>query len=230
MKGGYTKTQHQGIEAEIRDQLFAQISTFGEGEIFSKSDLDLTSEQETVFNGMKSFDYIQISSDQFVSIVETDFLRRLPHIKHLLDSYINRHNCKLRETGDRTAWRMRMKMWEPIKGYRFYSSSKTDVLSFSHMKIQFTKAPEWVFDEDIIGPVAMSLIDTCIEKDAVREATEWARTRSSWREEVSEARDQIISLTQNEIFAIEDPDRFPDFKPDMQAAIDHADLILKTKQ
>lgn len=145
--GGYPTPEDDGLNLPTRPVLRERISALAEGALFSHDDIASTPEEHTDFAAMRGFDYVHVIDGYFVGIVESKYLRHLPRIDALLSSYCALRDCSIAETGDRVAWRLGLKEWEPIKGYRYYSTGPSEVLSFGQMRVQMLPAHAWQLDE-----------------------------------------------------------------------------------
>lgn len=145
--GGYSTAKDAGLRLDRRDVLYARIRELGEGAIFTAPDIVQEPEDAEDFSAMRGHDYIHVIDGHLAGIVETRYLRRLPRLSLFLDAYCALRNCRIFETGDRIAWRLGLKEWEPIEGYRYYSSGPDEVLSFGHMKIWMLGAEGWRLDD-----------------------------------------------------------------------------------
>jgi hypothetical protein len=181
-KGGYPSAEKLGLELKERDAIFAKITELGEGRIFIKEELDLSPEQSKEFADLRGVDYLHLSKGYMVGVVETRDLRRAPKLDLLLESYCEVFNVKIRETGDRTAWRIGLKKFEPIKGYRFYTTGEDASLTLGKMKIQFLSAPDWVVDASVLPPQALAILDTFQDKESRRELADWTKTHADAKE------------------------------------------------
>jgi hypothetical protein len=144
MRGGRKSASDEGIHVAHRETLYRRASMMPEGTLFTSEDISQTPDEADDFVRLRNYDYIHVTGGYFTRIVETPDLRRLPKVENVLASYEQIHGVSLTPTGDRTAWRIGIKQWEPIKGYRYYTSGNSDLLSLGHMKIQLIAAPSWL--------------------------------------------------------------------------------------
>lgn len=144
--GGYPTTEDAGLRLKARDALYARIQDLGEGAVFTASDIVRTADEAKDFAAMRGHDYVHVIDEYLTGIVESVYLRRLPRLSAFLDAYRAVRGCDIVETGDRVAWRRGLKEFEPIEGYRFYTSGPKEVLSFGRMKIWMLPAEEWQLD------------------------------------------------------------------------------------
>lgn len=194
MLGGYPTAEQNGIQCRFREAIRDKISLLDEGHIFREDELALSSEESEEFPALRGYDYFHLSDGNHVGIVETSYLRRAPRIDLLLRSYQDLNGVVLRETGDRTAWRIGLKKWEPIRGYRFYTSGKQDLFSLGRMKIQFLPAPSWMFDRDALSDEALSILDTYRDKEADKEIHDLIRTNQHSQVALRKAKEDIDRL------------------------------------
>jgi len=123
------------------------MSEFSEGAFFRQEDIVKSPEEVSDFIALRNFDYVHVIDGYCTRIIETQYLRRLPKVDAVLEAYAALRKCNLTETGDRTAWRMRIKQWEPLQGYRYYSDGCDDLLTLGHMKIRLLASPAWARDQ-----------------------------------------------------------------------------------
>lgn len=161
MLGGRKSAQASGLRINNRDEIFARITAFGEGNLFRiqdivREDTDLTDD----FRALKGFDYIHVADGYCAGIVETRYLRQLPKVSLLLASYESLRNLTLVETGDWVGWRNSIKQWEPILGIRRYTEGADEILSYGHAPIRILNAPDWLRAEDDTSRLLRVFIDT----------------------------------------------------------------------
>jgi predicted RNA-binding protein with PUA-like domain len=197
-KGGYPSAEDLGLDLPHRDEVFAKITELGEGTVFRHENLDLTDAQMTDFTQLRGIDYLHLGNGYMTAIVETVDLRRAPHVNALLTSIESSFSVTLRETGDRTAWRLGIKQWEPIRGYRYYTTGDSFLFTLGRMRIQFINAPEWVIDETVVSPTTLAFLDTYQDKEARRELTEWSKTQSTWMEVLQTSLRELEELHQEQ--------------------------------
>jgi hypothetical protein len=150
-----------GIEAPHRDELYSRIALLGEGAIFNaqevlRDDASLADD----FQKLRGYDYVHLYDGLYTGIVETTSLRKLPKLELLLEAYEARENCALHSTGDRIAFLMRIKEWEPILGHRFYTDGKSRIVSFGQMRIRTIHAPQWLMQDDETSLLLRVFFDT----------------------------------------------------------------------
>jgi len=192
MLGGYPNAELNQKDSDIRKDIFQVVLGLGEGVIFREDELNLSPEEAVVFHKLRGHDYLHLNDGFLVGVVETKHLRRAPHIDALMRSYSKRFQVALRETGDRIAWRAGMKKWEPIQGYRFYTTGSDNTLMFGRMTIRLVHAPDYVMNKDILPDQALALLDTFSDKDFERDLSQWARTVDNWEDQISVARTSMV--------------------------------------
>lgn len=191
--GGYPTPEDDGIHLEHRKTLVERMQDLGEGVLFRTGDISHTAGEADDISRMRGYDYIHVVDGYCVAIVETPYLRRAPRRALMLESYKRLAACNLVETGDRIAWRMRLKPWEPLAGYRYYTDGDPAVLSFGHMKIRILRGASWLLDESDPARLFRALVDLTdkeyaiamqrrentarISDEQMEEAIEWARER-----------------------------------------------------
>jgi len=146
MRGGRITAQQAGVMVTHRDIIYARMCALPEGALFTQDDVTETAEEIDDFALLRGHDYVHVVDGYFTRIIETTHLRRLPRVMDVIDHYSRMRGIELVETGDRAAWRLGIKQWEPILGYRFHSSGADDILSLGHMKIRIISGPEWARD------------------------------------------------------------------------------------
>ena len=144
MLGGRKSAKDNGISIENRELIYARMCEFPEGSLFTQADIVQGQDWAEDFACLRDYDYVHVADGYFTRIVETDYLRRLPKVSDVISSYETLHGTHLIKTGDRTAWEIGLKQWEPVEGYRFYSSDRSDLLSLGRMKIRIIPAPSWL--------------------------------------------------------------------------------------
>jgi hypothetical protein len=195
MLGGYPTAEQNGMKLENRDAIRYKIDQFAEGHIFRESDLDLTPQEKSDFSSLRGYDYFHLSDGYFTKIVETSYLRKAPRIKLFLAAYQEKFDVSLRETGDRTAWSLGLKKWEPIRGYRFYTSGRQNLMAIGRMKIQFIPAPAWVLDPEYLSNEAISILDTYKDKESDKEIRELCRTHQYSKAAINAAKSDLLKLS-----------------------------------
>lgn len=189
--GGYPRPQDADIFPTQRDALYARIKDLDEGSLFRAEDVVHTPEEIESFSAMRGYDYVHVVDGYFTGIVETAYLRRLPDRRKVLAAYAALRGATLADTGDRIAWQCRLKEWEPILGYRYYTDKCEEVLSFGRMKIQIVSAPAWLRDESAPARLFRAFLDlpakdrqvaftrlrthTHLQDSDIRAAIEWAQ-------------------------------------------------------
>lgn len=161
MLGGIKTAAAAGIEVPNRAEIYARISALPEGQFFRMEDIVGESRQLAEdFTALRGHDYLHMADGWFVGVVETDYLRRLPKIEAVAASYQQTHGCVLVETGDRIAWRLGLKQWEPILGLRFYSTGADEYIAYTRHGTRMINAPDWLMQEDGTGRLLRAFHDT----------------------------------------------------------------------
>lgn len=151
MRGGRKTAQQSGINIRTRDVLYERMCEYAEGAFFTIDDICENDSEKQDFIALQGYDQLHVFDQYHTRIVETEKLRRLPTLKSVLEHYCQVRDCKIVKSGDRFAWEEGYKVWEPIKGYRFYTDKKEDTLSLGRIKIKILNAPEWLRDESTDG-------------------------------------------------------------------------------
>ncbi len=144
MLGGRKTAKQDGIEAPLRDDLYSRMCSFPEGALFRQEDVVKNPSEARDFAALRDYDYVHVVDGFLTRIVETEYLRRIPSVDLLVQSYIKLRDIDIIETGDRSAYRLKLKQWAPIEGFRFYSSGDDEILSLSKIKIRFYNSPGWI--------------------------------------------------------------------------------------
>jgi len=161
MLGGIKTAAATGIEVPNRAEIYARISALPEGQLFRME--DIVAEDRHLaedFTALRGHDYLHMADGWFVGVVETAHLRRLPRIEAMTASYEETRGCTLVETGDRVAWRLRLKQWEPILGLRFYSTGSDEYIAYTRHGTRMINAPDWLMQEDDTGRLLRAFHDT----------------------------------------------------------------------
>ena len=140
--------QDDGIAVPLRDELYARMCALPEGHLFRTEDIVRSEDERADFAALRDYDYVHVFDGYMTRIVETRYVRLTPPTEKILDHYARIRGIALTETGDRTAWRMKLKEWEPIEGYRYYSTGEDEVLSQGQIKIRIIAAPDWIRADD----------------------------------------------------------------------------------
>jgi hypothetical protein len=147
MLGGRKTAADDGIKLASRDTLYSRMCAFPEGAFFTQQDIVHDPDEAADFAALREYDYVHVLDGLFTRIVETKFVRIVPSVEKILKSYQSLKQVCLVETGDRTAWKNGLKQWEPIEGYRYYSSGGNDLLSLGMIKIKIIAAPQWMLSD-----------------------------------------------------------------------------------
>jgi len=161
MLGGIKTAAAAGIEVPNRAEIYARISALTEGQFFRME--DIVGEDRHLaedFTTLRGHDYLHMADGWFVGVVETAHLRRLPRIEAVAASYEKTRGCTLVETGDRVAWRLGLKQWEPILGLRFYSTGADEYIAYTRHGTRIINAPDWLMQEDGTGRLLRAFHDT----------------------------------------------------------------------
>lgn len=147
MLGGRKTAADDGIKLSFRDVLYNRMCALPEGALFTQQDIVRDPEEAADFAALREYDYVHVLDGMFTRIVETNFVRIVPGVDKVLKSYQSLKHVDLIETGDRTAWKNGLKQWEPLEGYRYYSSGGDDLLSLGMIKIKIIAAPQWMLSD-----------------------------------------------------------------------------------
>lgn len=143
MRSGIRSAQDDGRQIAFRDELYGRMENYAEGTFFRQSEIVMDAQEAASFAELRDYDYVHVSGGLFTRIIETPRLRRLPYVPLVLRAYEDLKSLHLVETGDRTAWKSGLKVWEPIEGYRYYTDGADDLLSLGRIKIKIIAAPAW---------------------------------------------------------------------------------------
>lgn len=161
MRGGIPEADTKYLRLTRRDEIFAAISAIPEGQLFRAEDICGNDEQLLQeFSALKGFDYLEIIDKWYAGVKETKYLRMPPRIEKVLSSYSETFGCRIAEAGEWVSWRIGMRQWEPIEGFRFYTDRSARTLHLRNIKIRLEVAPAWLLDESQAGRTLRALIDT----------------------------------------------------------------------
>lgn len=161
MIGGKPTAKSAGLTVTYRDEIYNKISSIPEGELF-RADV-ITQDADHLaddFTTLRDHDYLHVVDGWLTGIVETKYLRRSPKLSLVLSSYKEIMDCDLVPTGDRTAYEMGYRQWEPLQGYRFYTDGESRLLTIGALKVRIIHAPEWIRDLSEVGQMLRVLYDT----------------------------------------------------------------------
>lgn len=175
MKGGYPLPHPKTYDEEARAGITEKLAALKEASIFTVDDLDLSPSEKDSFHALLGHDYVFLYDAHFTQIIETPYLRRLPAVPLLIAELEAHLNVQLRETGDRTAWKIGIKKWEPIKGFRYYTTGKELTVSLGMKKIKLIPHPEDLPSLEDVSDFELALYDIYHEKEARSEILDWCK-------------------------------------------------------
>lgn len=193
MRGGIPSAEASGLTIPNRGTIYERIHALGEGAVFRPE--DIVGEDNALmadFAALRGHDHIHLSDGWHTGVVETELLRRLPKIQSVMTAWCAQRGISAVETGDRVAWRMGVKEWEPILGYRYYTDGAREYLGYGQMGVRLLPAPDWLRDETPLGRLLRVFHDTP-ERDVPQACR---RTRTEARLPASELR-AVIALARS---------------------------------
>lgn len=219
-----------GLNADVRAEIIRKISLFGEGALFRIEDLGITDDQKDTFLKMGNLDYFKVTANFYCGVVQGKYVTRWPKLSILFKNIEDTFNCKLRPTGDRVAWKVGLKKWEPIKGHRYYTTGESCFIRIGNFKVEFINGPEWLVDETITQELSLAIMDTHSDKDSYREAVEWLKSQSTNVEQLVECRKNLLNLDGKFTEDSENDETICDLQNKIQGAMEYTDRLLKSVQ
>lgn len=161
MLGGIKTAEAAGLKVPNRGEIYERISALPEGQLFRLEEIVGDDDHLAVdFAALRGHDYIHLADGWFVGIVETETLRRLPKVDAVMAAYARVKGSVLVETGDRIAWRIGLKQWEPILGIRYYTDADDDYIAYTRFGTRVINAPDWLRAEDETSRLLRAFHDT----------------------------------------------------------------------
>jgi hypothetical protein len=189
MKGGYPLPHPKTYDEDARVSIISKLSDLAEATIFTADDLALSDLEKETFYSLLGHDYVFLYDRHFTQIIETPYLRRLPAVPLLIEQLESHLGVTLRETGDRTAWKLGLKKWEPIKGYRYYTTGEELTVSLGMKKIKLLAPPNDLPELSSVSDFELSIYDTFREKESRGEILEWCKFNQDAKQRFIEVAD-----------------------------------------